>query len=151
MEFRSARSLRSPVAADLKLPLIEGRSMTRPEHEAWHREVIPDSTHTTLGALRDSRLVDLFYLAGGTGLALYFGHRISRDLDFFAPDHFNEDSLLQRVQVLSGFALIARAPFTLHATIQGTRLVSSGTLIRSCIRTVVLKASRLPIRATSRV
>jgi hypothetical protein len=84
--------------------------------------VIPDSTHATLCALRDSRLLDGFYLAGGTGLALHFGHRISRDLDFFAPDHFNEDGLLQRVQVLSGFALVSKAPFTLHATIQSTKV-----------------------------
>jgi hypothetical protein len=84
--------------------------------------VIPDSTHATLRALRDNKLLDRFYLAGGTGLALHFGHRISRDLDFFAPDHFNEDGLLQKVQVLSGFALAAKAPFTLHATIQSAKV-----------------------------
>ena len=29
------------------------------------------------------------YLAGGTGVALYFGHRLSVDLDFFTPEEFN--------------------------------------------------------------
>jgi len=96
--------------------------MRGPQHAAWHREVLPDLTYATLCSLWDSQLLDGFYLAGGTGLALHFGHRISRDLDFFAPDHFNEDSLLQRVQVLPGFALVAKAPFTLQATIQSTKV-----------------------------
>lgn len=29
------------------------------------------------------------YLAGGTALALHFGHRTSQDLDFYTPIHFN--------------------------------------------------------------
>jgi len=29
------------------------------------------------------------YLAGGTALALHFGHRTSQDLDFYTPRHFN--------------------------------------------------------------
>ena len=29
------------------------------------------------------------YLAGGTAVALYFGHRLSIDLDFFTPEEFN--------------------------------------------------------------
>ena len=29
------------------------------------------------------------YLAGGTAVALYFGHRVSIDLDFFTPEEFN--------------------------------------------------------------
>ena len=34
-----------------------------------------------------------FYLAGGTALAIHYGHRISVDLDWFTPEAF-EDSLL---------------------------------------------------------
>ncbi|MDI6882971.1 MAG: nucleotidyl transferase AbiEii/AbiGii toxin family protein [Patescibacteria group bacterium] len=33
------------------------------------------------------------YLAGGTALALYLGHRTSQDLDFYTPKHFNADTL----------------------------------------------------------
>ena len=29
------------------------------------------------------------YLAGGTAVALYFGHRLSVDLDFFTQEEFN--------------------------------------------------------------
>lgn len=96
--------------------------MTNHEHEAWHPKVIPASTETTLCALRDARVLDSFYLAGGTALALQFGHRLSLDLDFFSPEHFNEDMLLQEFQTLAGFQLAAKAPYALHATVQQTKV-----------------------------
>lgn len=96
--------------------------MTNHEHVAWHSNVLPDSVRETLCALRDAKLVERFYLAGGTGLALQFGHRLSQDLDFFAEDHFSEDAFLQRLQMLDGFALAAKAPYTLHATIKETKV-----------------------------
>jgi nucleotidyltransferase AbiEii toxin of type IV toxin-antitoxin system len=96
--------------------------MTNHEHGAWHRKVIPASTETTLCALRDAHLLDRFYLAGGTALALQFGHRLSLDLDFFSPGHFNEDALLQQLQALTGFALASKAPYTLHATVDKTKV-----------------------------
>jgi hypothetical protein len=84
--------------------------------------VIPASTEATLRALRDAGLLDRFYLAGGTGLALKFGHRLSLDLDLFAKEQFDEEMLLQRIQTLDGFALVAKAPHTLHATVQETKV-----------------------------
>jgi Nucleotidyl transferase AbiEii toxin, Type IV TA system len=96
--------------------------MTNHEHGTWHRKVIPASTEASLCALRDARLLDSFYLAGGTGLALQFGHRLSLDLDFFDKGQFDEEILLQRVQALDGFALVAKAPHTLHATVEETKV-----------------------------
>jgi hypothetical protein len=96
--------------------------MTNQEHGAWHKNVIPASTQTTLCVLRDAHLLNGFYLAGGTGLALQFGHRLSLDLDFFAPEHFNEDALLEGLQALDGFSLPMKAPYTLHAAIKETKI-----------------------------
>jgi hypothetical protein len=96
--------------------------MTNHEHGAWHRKVIPASTETTLCSLRDAHLLEHFYLAGGTALALQFGHRLSLDLDFFSPELFNEESLLQHLQTLAGFAVAAKAPYTLHVTVQETKV-----------------------------
>jgi len=96
--------------------------MTNHEAGAWHREVIAGPTEATLGALRDASLLDHFYLAGGTGLALQIGHRRSHDLDFFAHDLFDAEVFLQRVQTLDGFSLTAKAPHTIHATIRGTKV-----------------------------
>ena len=123
--------------------------MTNHEHGAWHREVIPASTEATLDALRDARLLDRFYLAGGTGLALQLGHRLSLDLDFFAEDHFNEEALLQHVQTLAGFALVAKA---LHAPRHGPG--NQSQLSRLCLPDALptnrSSTSPSPIRATSR-
>jgi hypothetical protein len=96
--------------------------MTNPEFRAWHPKVIPASTETTLCALQDAKLLDRFYLAGGTALALQFGHRLSLDLDFFSPEHFDQESLLQQLQALPGFALVSKAPYTLHVTLQRTKV-----------------------------
>jgi Nucleotidyl transferase AbiEii toxin, Type IV TA system len=96
--------------------------MTNHEQGAWHRKVIPASTETTLCSLRDAHLLENFYLAGGTALALQFGHRLSLDLDFFSPEHFNEETLVQQVETLTGFAVAAKAPYTLHATVQETKV-----------------------------
>ena len=41
-----------------------------------------------------------FYLAGGTGLALQIGHRISEDFDFFTNDRFDPPRLLRRMTEL---------------------------------------------------
>ncbi len=96
--------------------------MANHESLAWHREVITTLTEATLRALRDASLLDHFYLAGGTGLALHVGHRLSQDLDFFATDLFDEESVLQRVQTVTDFSLVAKAPHTLHATIQRSKV-----------------------------
>lgn len=92
------------------------------EDRAWHPEVIGASTADTLRQLRAAPLAETFYLAGGTGLALQLGHRISHDLDFFSPDLFDEELLLQSIQTLPEFSLSSKAPHTLHATAQGTKV-----------------------------
>lgn len=37
--------------------------------------------------------INRFYLAGGTGLALQLGHRVSDDFDFFTNISFNNEQL----------------------------------------------------------
>jgi hypothetical protein len=95
--------------------------MTDHEHGVWFREVIAAETEATLCALRDACLLTRFYLAGGTGLALQFGHRLSRDLDFFTEEQFNEEALIQSMQALDDFAVVSKAPYTLHATLKETK------------------------------
>jgi len=43
------------------------------------------------------------YLAGGTALSLFFGHRISVDLDFFTPNEFKAAPLTQILHQKGGF------------------------------------------------
>jgi hypothetical protein len=92
------------------------------EGRVWHPEAITSSTEQTLRHLSTASVLSDFYLAGGTGLALQFGHRLSEDLDFFTKDLFDEDALIQRIQRMPGFSVVAKAPSTLHANIQGTKV-----------------------------
>jgi hypothetical protein len=42
-----------------------------------------------------------FFLAGGTGLALRLGHRLSHDLDWFTPERFTGKDLQRRLEALA--------------------------------------------------
>jgi len=93
-----------------------------PDKTDWHTETITAGTERTLRALRDRFLIGDAYLAGGTGLALHFGHRRSVDLDFFIANLFEEDGFLVQVQAMPDFSLVAKAPHTLHAMTEGTKV-----------------------------
>jgi predicted nucleotidyltransferase component of viral defense system len=51
-----------------------------------HWEALTPATQEAFHLLGRLELTKRFYLAGGTGLALHFGHRFSVDLDFFSAD-----------------------------------------------------------------
>ena len=97
-------------------------SSSTPDNVVWRRETIAAPAEDALCALHDLAIPDGAYLAGGTGLALHFGHRRSVDLDFFVSEAFDEDRLLQRIRPMPGVVVVARAPQTLHLTIQSTRV-----------------------------
>ena len=54
------------------------------QHPHW--EALTPGTRDAFHLLGRLELIKRFYLAGGTGLALHFGHRFSVDLDFFSAD-----------------------------------------------------------------
>ena len=88
----------------------------------WHRETVDSGVEQTLRDLHNVPALTSFYLAGGTGLALRLGHRRSVDLNFIIGEDFNEDSMLQKVQHLEGFALVAKEPGTIYANIRKTKV-----------------------------
>jgi Nucleotidyl transferase AbiEii toxin, Type IV TA system len=88
----------------------------------WHKEAITAETEETLGGLRERSLLGNAYLAGGTALALRFGHRRSLDLDFFEESLFDEGVLIQRLQTMPAFSLVSKALHTVHATIGVTKV-----------------------------
>ena len=49
-----------------------------------HWEALTPATQDAFQIVNDLEFIKEFYLAGGTGLALHFGHRFSVDLDFFS-------------------------------------------------------------------
>jgi hypothetical protein len=92
------------------------------EEPVWHRETVDAGVERTLRDLRNVPILTSFYLAEGTGLALRLGHHRSVDLDFFHGENFNEDSVLQKLQQLEGFALAAKEPGTIYASIRKTKV-----------------------------
>jgi hypothetical protein len=55
--------------------------------------VLSSDAQNALALLGKSGLVSKAYLAGGSALALYFGHRYSVDFDFFSQYLFNPEEL----------------------------------------------------------
>ena len=62
-----------------------------------------------------------FYLAGGTALALHYGHRKSVDLDLFSEEEFNLDEVSNQLSKM-GCMVDAASRQTLHASLEGTHL-----------------------------
>ena len=58
-------------------------------------EVLPENGLEVIDAI--GPVLEDFYLACGTGLALQLGHRKSEDLDFFSNKMFNPDALLASI------------------------------------------------------
>ncbi|HXV61650.1 MAG TPA: nucleotidyl transferase AbiEii/AbiGii toxin family protein [Vicinamibacteria bacterium] len=83
----------------------------------WHPEVISDDAQRLLVILNASALTPRFYLAGGTGLALRYGHRRSVDFDFFSLEPFEEDALLTSLRKHEPLSVLSRAPSTLHLVV----------------------------------
>jgi len=66
----------------------------------WQTDIIPRATKKALEFLSQQEWLEKskWYLAGGTALALFVGHRISLDLDFFLPQkEFNLEQLIAKL------------------------------------------------------
>ncbi len=63
-----------------------------------------------------------FYLAGGSALALHFGHRYSFDLDFFSPRDFDSKQIRYQLQDLGRFSLDQIAEDTLLGKFNQTKI-----------------------------
>jgi len=71
-----------------------------------HREAIPDSVWRVLLGLSVLESLRSAYLAGGTGLAIQLGHRVSVDLDFFFPEGSDHRDVLEELPTLGMSATV---------------------------------------------
>lgn len=67
------------------------------ELKSPHWEALLPQTQQLLQILGTLTVLQPFYLAGGTALALRLGHRISQDLDFFANIETLDDNLRRQI------------------------------------------------------
>ena len=86
-----------------------------------HKEVLSPAQAAILPALGAFASERGFYLAGGTAVALYLGHRRSDDFDWFAASKLDDPMVLAAQARSAGLALedAQPAPGTLHAIIDG--------------------------------
>jgi len=63
-----------------------------------------------------------FYLAGGTGLALQLGHRVSEDLDFFSAAEFDPALLARHLEDRPGYSETLISKGTLYCRLAGVKL-----------------------------
>ncbi|MHB8581261.1 MAG: nucleotidyl transferase AbiEii/AbiGii toxin family protein [Ignavibacteriaceae bacterium] len=92
------------------------------EKPMWHKKILPPASDEVLAALNRTLMLSQFYLAGGTGLALMLGHRLSRDFDFFSADLFNEEALIQKLIGLNDLTIVAKGQHTLHLTLKDIKV-----------------------------
>ena len=88
----------------------------------WHPEVLPAEWSRASGALASRSALDGFYLAGGTGLALQFGHRRSADLDLFRETDFDAAAVRDRLRNLEELGALETAPGTLHLRLHDVKV-----------------------------
>lgn len=64
-----------------------------------HHSAVPLNLLEVLTAIQEKTSAAGFALAGGTSLALRFGHRLSVDLDFFTSAHFEPATLAEYLEI----------------------------------------------------
>lgn len=84
--------------------------------------VLPLPTAKLLEQMKSSVWLKSFYLAGGTALALQYGHRQSVDLDWFTKDNFSTKSLLVKLKKHGKFNLLNEEENTVEGYLDEVKL-----------------------------
>lgn len=82
-----------------------------------YKEAIDKQTRRVWRKIAKSGIADNFYLAGGTALAVHFGHRKSIDLDFFSQEDFSTSDLKGQLPQIGKIVLLGESDGTLHITV----------------------------------
>lgn len=88
----------------------------------FHFEILPPRTKKLFAWLRRQPFIESFYLAGGTALALHFGHRTSIDLDFFSVGQFDADALQENLARFGSFATAKKERNTLTGELEKVKV-----------------------------
>jgi len=75
-----------------------------------------------LKALQADGMFSGFHLAGGTGLALQLGHRLSVDLDLFSVEEFDQERYLEYLEKNYNFRSDYRSNNTLKGSIEKVKV-----------------------------
>ena len=70
----------------------------------------------------NKKLLADFRLAGGTALALQYGHRQSIDLDWFTIKHFDAKNIIQQLAAVGKFELLNEDTDTVDGVLDGVKI-----------------------------
>ncbi|MBN1632765.1 MAG: nucleotidyl transferase AbiEii/AbiGii toxin family protein [Ignavibacteria bacterium] len=87
-----------------------------------HPEILEENQRELFDKIKTSSLIDDFYLAGGTALALQIGHRLSEDFDFFTNRDFNVNDLSFQLAENLNFKKVSEDINTLIGVIDNIRV-----------------------------
>src|SRR6056297_3238268 len=87
-----------------------------------HKEAIDQSTLELLKGLQQKKYLNGFFLAGGTALALLYGHRKSININLFSDFSFDTGMLLENLSSDFQFQLFFTAENTIKGSINGIQV-----------------------------
>lgn len=87
-----------------------------------HEEALTQNTKRVLKSLDQAGLIKDFYLAGGTALAFYYGHRFSVDLDWFAESFFYTSAFREKLSKLGKLIVDSEGERTFNGSLNGVKI-----------------------------
>lgn len=87
-----------------------------------HEKALTKNTKSVLSTLNASGTVKNFYLAGGTALALYFGHRFSIDLDWFAEKFDYTPIFRRQLEKFGKLSIDSESKNTFNGALNGVKI-----------------------------
>ena len=87
-----------------------------------HEESLTKNTKRVFEALGKSTLTKDFYLAGGSALALYLGHRFSVDLDWFSEKFLCTLDFKKQLSKLGKLNIDSQSEKTFNGSLEGVKI-----------------------------
>jgi len=87
-----------------------------------YEEILKQKTKLVFSKIAKIEVIDNFYLAGGTALALQFGHRESIDLDWFSEKPFSTKDLKKELSKLGNLKINSEEKDTLNCSLDNVKL-----------------------------
>lgn len=85
-------------------------------------KTLPASAQRLFSKLGKESAVSPFYLAGDSAPALWLGHRISVDLDFFTPNEFEPSTLLPHLRKIGKLTIQQQSAGTFVGLLSKTQI-----------------------------
>ncbi len=87
-----------------------------------HPEALTPNTKRVLESLGQKSLTRDVYLAGGSALALHYGHRFSVDLDWFGQKFEFTENFRDRLNEIGELKVVSQAEDTFHGRLDGVEI-----------------------------